>query len=268
VSTIVVLIPVFNDPEGIVRTLDSLLVAERPTGTVTLVVDDGSEPPVDIDPSRYRDLHFEVVRLRWNQGIEGALNTGLAWARERGCSFVARLDSGDRIDARRLPLQLDFLRRNPDVGVVATDVLFVDEADRPLFTFRVPVDDAGIRRRMHLNSCLPHFSVMMRRTVLDQIGDYSTAYPAAEDYDLFFRILRGSKAAGMALPLVTTTHASRSISVQRRRRQLVSRLRLQRANFAAGVPQSYYGIAITMLLFLVPGSWIVAAKRLAGETWM
>ena len=41
---------------------------------------------------------------------------------------------------------------------------------------------------MHMNSCFPHPSVMFRTCILKDIGFYSTGYPAAEDYEFFFRI--------------------------------------------------------------------------------
>jgi len=266
--SMVVLIPVFNDPAGITRSLDSLLAAERPADMTTLVVDDGSDPPVDIDSSRYRAVGLVTLRLQHNQGIEAALNAGLQWARANGCAYVARLDAGDRVSEARLSMQVDYLERHPEVGIVASDVNFVAENRQFLFVFRAPREDAGIRRQMHLNCCLLHPSVMMRRRVLDEIGDYSTAYPAAEDYELFLRILQRAKAACLPLPLVTVTYSAGGISSRRRRRQLASRLRLQAKHFAPGVAESYLGVALTLLLLLIPSRLIVEAKRFVGETWM
>lgn len=265
-ASVVVLIPVYNDAAGANRSLESLLRGECPPNMATLVVDDGSEPPLELDRVRYGALGLEILRLSCNRGIEAALNRGLKWAQANEFDYVARLDAGDRVAEERLRVQLDYLERHAEVGLVASDVNFVDEKDRTLFVFRGPRTDSDIRRRMHLNCCLLHPTVMMRRCILDEVGDYSTAYPAAEDYELFLRMLGHARAACLPLPLVTATHSGGGISARRRRRQLISRLRLQAKYFAAGVAESYLGVIITLLLFLVPARLVVEAKRFVGES--
>lgn len=69
---------------------------------------------------------LKIIRLAHNQGIEGALNTGLQWIRERGYEFVARLDCGDRNTPHRIARQVEFMDENPDVVLVGTRASYVD----------------------------------------------------------------------------------------------------------------------------------------------
>lgn len=263
---VAVLIPVYDGIEALRPTLDSLLQARLPAGLRTLIVDDGSEPPIALEPGRYDRLGVQLARLPRNQGIVAALNRGLELARELGAAYVARLDAGDTIHPQRLEKQLAFLEAHPDVGIVSSDVLFVDPGGRPLFRFEAPRTDAEARRRMHINCCLLHASVMLRMSVLEEAGAYSAQYPAAEDYDLFLRMLQRSRAAAIDEPLTTAIAAPGGITIRRRRAQLLSRLRLQWRHFDAGCVASYLGIAATLAFFVVPYSLVSGLKRLIGTS--
>lgn len=261
---LVVLIPVYGKAEALTPTLESIQRARLPPGTVTLVVDDGSEPALQIAPGRYPRLGLRVARLPRNSGIVAALNFGLGLVREMGATYVARLDAGDTIDPARLEKQLAYLEAHPEAGIVGSDVRFVDEQGRLLFRFESPRTDEEARKRMHVNCSLIHPSVMLRLSALD--GAYSHDYPAAEDYELFLRILERSRAASIPEPLTTSVVTARGISLVRRRAQLRSRLRLQWRYFDPARPESYAGLALTLLFFVLPSRLLAALKGAAGAT--
>jgi hypothetical protein len=100
--------------------------------------------------------------------------------------------------------------------------------------------------------------------VLDAVGSYSTDYPAAEDYELFFRIMQHARAATIGEPLTTLTVAGGGISIRRRRAQVLSRVRVQWRYFDPWRWESYGGIALTLLLLLVPNRLVFALKRRIG----
>ena len=261
-----VLIPVFNDPEGLRASLDSIFDAKRPEGMLTIVVDDGSFQPVLLPGPYDENIGLVIVRLTENQGIERALNAGLEEAFRRGVGYVARLDAGDTISPDRLERQLTLLEENTELGIVGSSVRYLDGAGRLLFVFRAAEEDAEIRRRMHINSCLIHPSIMIRMSVLKRVGMYSTDYPAAEDYELFFRVLGVSRACCIDAPLVNTVVSVNGISSSRRRAQLISRLRIQWRYFRAPVPQAYFGLMVTLMLLVAPSSLVTFAKRIRGTS--
>ena len=260
-----ILIPVFNDLQGLRASLDSIRAARRPLGTITIVVDDGSRVPVEAGEGD-QAIGFRLVRLPSNRGIDRALNAGLAEARRLGARYIARLDAGDTIEADRLERQLGLLEDQPEVGLVGSSARFVDANGQVLFVFRAPATDAAIRARMHINCCILHPTVMLRTSVLDAIGDYSTDYPAAEDYELFLRMLGHCRGACLPQVLVTTTASRSGISVRRRRLQLLSRLRVQRRFFDVACAQSYLGIAMTLVLLAIPQTLVLSLKRLARNS--
>lgn len=261
---VVVLIPVFGGYSALYGTLKSLAQARLPSRLVTLVVDDGSNPPIELPSGAYASLGLRIERLPRNLGIEGALNHGLRVVRNLGGDFVARLDAGDTIHPERLEKQCGILERDAEIGLVASDAWFVDPAGRRLFRFHAPRSDAQARRAMHLNSCLLHPTVMLRMRALDNAGTYSTAYPAAEDYELFFRLMRHARVAIIGEPLTTLEVAPGGISLRRRRAQLWSRLRVQWRYFDRRRWESYGGVVLTLALLLVPNRLVLVLKRLIG----
>ena len=91
-----------------------------------LAIDDGSE-----DRSRAivakRARYDQRIRLldNLNPGLVPALNLGLDCAR---APFVARMDADDLMSPQRLALQSEYLRRNRQIALVASQVrLFPDE---------------------------------------------------------------------------------------------------------------------------------------------
>lgn len=264
VESLVILIPVYNDAAGLVRSLKSIRSARCPVPTVTVIVDDGSNPPLLQSLDGWVGDDCVVVSLVANVGIEAALNAGLMEARRRGASYVARLDAGDTMSAERLMKQYALMQSSPEIGLVGSSALIVDDVDLPLFIFQAPLTDKLIRRRMRINSCVPHPAAMMRMSVLDAVGDYSVRYPAAEDYELFMRMLGYCEAACVEEPLVIKVQSAGGISMTKRRTQLRSRLRVQFRYFSFSRWESYAGVAITLALFLVPARLLGFTKRWLG----
>jgi glycosyltransferase involved in cell wall biosynthesis len=260
-GAVAVLIPVYEDDGRLAGTLRSL--EDQGVPTVAVIVDDGSTVPVNGVGSP-DGVETVVLRHGENRGIERALNTGLEYIRRRGIAYIARLDAGDRCAPRRLLRQREFLDANPDVHLVGSAVEWRDDDERVRFTRRFPTTHEAIVRALRHTTVLIHPAVMFRASVMDSVGDYSTAYPAAEDYDFFVRIASRHHVANLAEVLVITRFDPNGLSMRRRRAQLRSTLRIQLRRFAPAEWTSYYGVLKTLGRFAVPYSWIVALKSVAS----
>ncbi len=259
-----VLIPVYQDQAGVVRSLEALRAARWPVKGTVILVDDGSNPALEIRPGDWAPLSITQVRLSVNQGIEAALNAGLEVALKEGVKYIARLDAGDTLHKERLAKQIAIMDADPAVGIVASDVNYEDEDGHFLFRFIAPLSDREIRRKMHIGACLIHPAVMLRACHFKEIGNYSKDYPAAEDYELFFRFLAVCRAQCIPEALTGKTVGEMSISVIRRREQLKSKLRIQLRYFDVLEIYSFVGIAMTLLLFAIPRAIVLSCKRMFG----
>jgi hypothetical protein len=89
---------------------------------------------------------------------------------------------------------------------------------------------------------------------------YSEEYPAAEDYDLFYRLIQRYEAANLPDVLTIKELAEDSISVKRRNRQLWSRLKIQAKHYSPLSIRSHLGIGATLAVFLLPQPIVLKAK--------
>lgn len=261
-----VLIPVYQNQSGVVKSLEALRDATWPVVGTVILVDDGSNPALEIRSEDWAPLKLTRIRLQTNQGVEAALNAGLEFALKAGIKYIARLDAGDTIHKSRLVRQIAIMEADLGVGMVGSDVNFENEQGQFLFRFIAPRTDRAIRRRMHIGLCLIDPSVMFRASHFAQLGAYTAAYPAAEGYEIAFRFLSVSQAQCVPEPLTYTTLESKGLSITRRRDQLHSRLRIQLRYFDALELNSFIGIAATLIIFVVPRAAILKLKRMIGRS--
>lgn len=257
-KTVACLIPVYNDRSQLNGTLGSL--TEQDVDLTVVIVDDGSDPPVNVDTARY-DFPIVLLRLHSNGGIERALNAGLQYITQAGFDYVARLDNGDLCKPSRLRIQRDFLDDNSEIALVGSYVEWMTAPDTVAFRMEYPTAHNDILRWMHRISCLSHPTVMFRTDIVAQVGDYPLEYPAAEDFEYFWRIARRFRVANIPTVLVQTQLDPAGISLSRRKQQLRSRLRIQAKYFDVRDLYSYLGFAKTVLLFVTPNSWVIRLKR-------
>jgi glycosyltransferase involved in cell wall biosynthesis len=255
---IAVLIPVYNEGGRLRETLESLRA--QGVAFTAVLVDDGSTPPLHVDAGAY-EYPIVVHRMPRNAGIEAALNAGLELIEARGFELVARLDVGDRCTPTRLATQQAFLDQHLDVHLVGSDVEWRRDDGSLAFALTLPSTHHEISRALHHTVCLIHPTVMFRTSVVRAVGRYSYDYPAAEDFEFFWRIARRFQVANVSQVLLVTRFDRNGLSITRRRRQLRSKLRIQLENFRVAEPLSFVGVAKTLALMSVPYGGVVAIKR-------
>lgn len=262
---VVVLIPVYNNEAGLVRTLRSIAGA-GPYQVV--VVDDGSTPPVS------RSLAVGgpppvVIRNVKNGGVAVALNLGLTRILgERRWKYVARLDAGDTVHPKRFERQRQRLETDPQLGIISSWVRYVDRMreDRT-FVYRPPSGMARVRRAMRVRSVLIHPAVMFRLDVFREGSLYSTGFPACEDYELLRRLLRRYQGDNIPEVLTECEQNAGGVSRSQRRRQLLAKLRVQALNWE-WAPSSVLGIGLTVAGLFAPWSLVAAMRHWRAWRWL
>lgn len=200
-----VLMPVYNHAEYLEESLASVLNQSYPDYEV-VVVDDGS---TDTTPKKLKALAAKNPQLRVlsreHAGIISALNAGIEACRG---DYIARMDADDRMHPDRLALQAEYLDQNPEVAVVSSLVAGFP-AGGVAEGFRIYIEwlntlvtDADIRREIFVESPVCHPSVMLRKSILLDIGGYQDN-GWAEDYDLWLRLyLKGVRFEKLSEVLV------------------------------------------------------------------
>ncbi len=181
-AAVSVIIPTYNRVDFLPEAVDSVL-DQVYSGVEVIVVDDGS---TDNTPGLLNRYGGAIRRIRQeNAGVSAARNAGIQMATGR---LIAFLDSDDRWLPGKLAAQTAFFDAHPDSVICQTEELWVRRGRRV---------NPGKRHRKRagwifipsLSLCLVSPSaVMMRRSLLDEVGLFDESLPACEDYDLWLRV--------------------------------------------------------------------------------
>jgi glycosyltransferase involved in cell wall biosynthesis len=253
---VAVLIPAYNGQADLERTLASF---REDAPVRVLIVDDGSTPPI-VAPA-LPNLAIDVLRMPRNGGIEAALRAGIDALAARGVRYAARIDAGDLAVPQRLAKQRAWMEAHPGIAGLGMWTQVVARDGAPLFMLRPPAAPAAIRRQRFYRSCLAHPSMMLRVDAVREVGNYRADYRSAEDLDLFLRLMARYDCANLPELGLYYELNEGGISATRRRRQIVSTLRLQLRYFNALNPYDWLGLAKSLLHFVTPYRALQGLKR-------
>lgn len=262
-NDICVLIPHYNNPRGLSKSIQSIN-----ENVDLLIVDDGSKTLFDEDDIKNGfsgQGSFTFIYLDNNAGIEEALNTGLRHIDKVGkYQFVARLDCGDICHQDRFIKQYSFLKKNSEIAMVGTWAKVLDLDDNFLFNVTPPLDHTVLQKKMYFNCMFIHPSVMFRSSIISKIGYYPYDFEAAEDYAFFFNVIKNYKTANIGEYLISYQIDPNSISSVKRKRQVLSRIKVIWRHFYIG----YYpivGLLRNSILLLLPISFINGIKLITNR---
>ena len=261
VFDICVLIPCYNDLEGLVTSINSINYDIN--RFVVLVVDDGSQQAINKDWLYQRvpiTVNIKMLRNEQNEGITNALNRGLEYVYVNClAAFVARLDCGDVCTPNRFYRQLTFFKQHPSVDLVGSWCYFKNPLTGVCYKFTTPTQHKAIRHSMYFRNVFIHPTVMWRAVSLKSFR-YPRNYPHAEDYGLFYDIVLNKKAAIIDDFLVTCEINPRGISFQNRFDQLRSRLKVIR-DYGTNKWWVAAGTLKLLLLMALPHQIVYNIKR-------
>lgn len=142
-----------------------------------------------------QDSRIRAIKNEKNLGGCGNLNKGLLLLKGE---YMARHDNDDWSYPDRLEKQFRFLEEHPEVGVVGGSIELIDVEGNKIGKRTYNLSDKDIRRKIFRYSPFAHPLVMVRKSVLDQVGCFYDATVApADDYELWFRIGKVAAFANM-----------------------------------------------------------------------
>lgn len=203
-----VVVPCYNASQWISATLDSVLDQDW-TDLEVIVVDDGSSD----DSAQIVRENFPEVRLvqQDNKGVAAARNKGISLATGDWIAFV---DADDIWLPNKLRMQWNSLQHSPEARMVysawhvwnCTDPL----PDRELLD-NLSAAKAGtngyegpsgwIYPELLADCHVWTSTVLIHRSLLEQIGSFNEGLRIGEDYDLWLRASRHTPILRVPLPL-------------------------------------------------------------------
>ncbi|MBW2646296.1 MAG: glycosyltransferase [Deltaproteobacteria bacterium] len=181
-----IIIPVYNGERYIAQAIESALTQTYRKFEI-IVVNDGSTD------NSYEKIKPFLPSVKYifqeNQGVAAARNTAI---KNSSGEFIAFLDQDDLWLPEKLELQVDYLLHNPDVGLVHSNMSYINEEGKSIQReFDFPSRIAGrCFGELFIKNKIAILTVLLRRDCLDKVGLFNVQFSGVDDYDLLLRVSR------------------------------------------------------------------------------
>ena len=218
-----VLMSVHNGERWLGEAIDSIL-GQTFSDFEFIIIDDASKDGSKEIINGYDDARIVLVENRENLGLTASLNKGLGLCRGE---YIARIDADDISMPERLKIQVDAMDGDPELGVLGSSYLIIDENEKELTKAHAPTGSDLINWVIILRNPFAHSSVMLRKSVLDDHSlFYDESYKASQDYDLWERMLSVTRGNNIDKPLIKFRVHDKSVSSTKKNTQIESGIRV------------------------------------------
>jgi glycosyltransferase involved in cell wall biosynthesis len=211
---VTVLMTVYDPPLAMLHQAVDSVLAQTFEDFEFLILDDGSKDEgvqAQLDSWASRDARVRVYHEP-HRGVGRTCNRGLALARGE---YIARQDSDDWSEPRRLLLQACFLKGHPEIALVSADTYAHSADGKPLWRLRLPHTSGDLAQALWKGNPFVHGSTMFRRETALAVGGYREGFPASEDYDFLWRLTEAGGAVSLHEVLYHYRFTTGSISARR-----------------------------------------------------
>ena len=257
-----VVMSAYNCEKFLVESLDSLL-QQSFSNFELILFDDGSNDNTRNIITEYagKDIRIIPVFNDQNMGLTANLNRGIKLSKG---TYIARMDADDISLPERFEKQIRFLDNHPDIDLLGTGSIDIDEFGNETQLRTVPEKHKEIINLLPKANPMTHSSVMFRKISFEKINFYNESYRTTQDYEMWFR------AAGSGLKFHNLTevllkyrmddnYASRKSFMYR---LYDCKLRLLSFKFIKLPYYKYYYAFIPIILGLIPKRLYPTIKKM------
>lgn len=231
---------------------------------VHIIVNDGSTDKTAEYLNKLAETsdQYIVRNLDKNSGIANARNQCLKMI-PPNTEFVCILDADDIAREDKLEKQIKYLEARPDVGLVGSNCIFIDEQGEKLGLRKYPADELKIRKMQLIENPFTNSCVMYRSGIANGLS-YSLEFPPCEDYDFWLNLLKNNKAVNLQEALVyyrVSSHQAVARSVKKMLKLTIKiKLKhiLERKDFS---PRYFLRFFIELSLLFVPAKLVLKVAR-------
>lgn len=204
-----VLMPVYNTQEDYLREAISSILNQTYSDFEFIIINDGSTNNAKEVILSYQDERIKYYENSKNLGVIKTLNKGLVLA---DGEYIARMDSDDISNPKRLEISLNFMEENPDVGAAGCHAVAT-----PLkYKYATPCQNETITPFLrYIANCMMHPTMIIRKSILEEHNlRYDANYIHCEDYKLWIEMDKHSRLANIPKVLLTHRIYDNAVSVK------------------------------------------------------
>ena len=193
-----IILPTYNGNKSRLSEAINSVLSQTFSDFELIIINDASTNNIETTILRYAEQEPRIVYVKndTNLKLTATLNKALWLAK---WEFIARIDDDDiRIDAEKLQKQVNFLKEYQEYGMCGAKwIISINEEGEKLWTTQMRSSNREIKTNLLASNQFTHSSIMIRKSVLDQLGNYNPLFNLAEDYELWCRIWTQYKLANI-----------------------------------------------------------------------
>lgn len=166
-----------------------------------IIINDASTDDTHDILEQYTDPRIRILQNSANLKLSTSLNLGLEIAEG---DYIARIDSDDMCMPERFEKQVAFLESHQEIGAVGTQVINISPdgtQSRP--GSPTPTTPNMTSWQVILGYPIAHPTLMICRSLLNEIGGYDTSYPYAQDQALWSKLIFKTRLTNLDDALVS-----------------------------------------------------------------
>lgn len=185
-----VVMAIYNEPiEWIRISIDSILNQTFNDFEFIIINDNPSrdENRKVLQEYSNRDSRVVIISNVENIGLTRSLNKGLEIAKGE---FIARMDADDVSYPSRFEKQVEFLKKNPQVGVVGCNAYVINEKSEIISKINRPTEMDVLRYLSIFESPIYHPASFYRKIISNERVRYDETIKYSQDYALWISLLK------------------------------------------------------------------------------
>ena len=210
-----VILPVYNCENYISKSIESILCQTYQNFELIIVNDNSSDKSLKIIKNyieKNQNFHIKLFNNKKNIGLAKSLNKILRLSTGK---FLARMDGDDFNNNQRFEKQINFLKKNSEIGIVGSNCILLNENGKKIGQTNLPLTDEDIRAHFFFYNPINHSSIIFRKTLYTR-NFYNENLKTTQDYELYLRLMPKTKFANLKECLITRHIHKESISYKKR----------------------------------------------------
>lgn len=182
-----VIMPCYNEETSwVIKSIESIINQDYEQFELVIILDNPDNLILETLLKRYEldNSNITFIKNNINKGLSETLNIGISNSKY---DYIARIDSDDFADLRRLTIQMEYLLEN-SLDIVGSNVYFIDEHDNVVSKSDVVINSKYIKKILPYKDVVYHPTWLMKREVFEKVGGYYN-YKISEDYDFLLRAM-------------------------------------------------------------------------------
>ena len=250
--------PVFNGSNFLEESIHSVLSQSYKYFEFIIINDASTDNTLDIlNDYKTLDKRIKIINNSSQLGIAESLNIGINNSKGK---YIARIDADDIWEPQKLSIQINFLKKDPNLVFVFTDYIYINHEGKEIENIKNKNKRlllGNIYKNILKKNFIVHSSVIFRKETVFYLGLYNNEYKNTEDYELWIKFFASPyKIKIIKKKLVKYRIHSNMISKTRRKEQYKYLIRAKLLGFRLlGFHISYMPYFINdIIYYLIPDS--------------